>query len=82
MKSQRKRLKIEFISRDRFRTVVNVLGDSFGAGIIEHFSREELKRSAITLENGHANGNLNGDIKIAPVLQTPTATLTIDDTRM
>lgn len=28
---------------DRFRTAVNVLGDSFGAGIVEHLSRDDLK---------------------------------------
>lgn len=28
---------------DRFRTAVNVLGDSFGAGIVEYLSREDLK---------------------------------------
>ena len=28
--------------RDRFRTVVNVLGDAIGAGIVEHLSRDEL----------------------------------------
>lgn len=30
---------------DRIRTVVNVLGDSFGAAIVEHFSKKELKVS-------------------------------------
>lgn len=30
---------------DRIRTVVNVLGDSFGAAIVEHFSKDELKQS-------------------------------------
>lgn len=28
---------------DRFRTVVNVLGDSFGAAIVDHYSQSELK---------------------------------------
>ena len=28
---------------DRFRTAVNVLGDSLGAGIVHHFSSKELK---------------------------------------
>lgn len=28
--------------RDRFRTTVNVLGDSIGAGVVEHLSRDDL----------------------------------------
>lgn len=27
---------------DRFRTTVNVLGDSFGVGIVQHYSRKQL----------------------------------------
>jgi len=27
---------------DRFRTAINVLGDSFGAGIVDHLSRNDL----------------------------------------
>ena len=29
-------------NRDRIRTAVNVLGDSFGAGIVEHLSQDDL----------------------------------------
>lgn len=32
-------------SRDRIRTVVNVLGDAIGAGIVGHLSRDELKNA-------------------------------------
>lgn len=42
---------------DRIRTVVNVLGDSFGAAIVEHFSRNELKAvPAIQNNNNGMNG--------------------------
>lgn len=38
--------KIQFflpaIYRDRFRTAVNVLGDAYGAGIVEHLSRNDI----------------------------------------
>lgn len=30
------------IYRDRFRTAVNVLGDAYGAGIVEHLSRNDI----------------------------------------
>merc|ERR1711902_241519 len=33
---------------DRFRTAINVLGDSLGAGIVSHLSQNELE----TLDNG------------------------------
>lgn len=29
-------------SRDRFRTTVNVLGDTFGVGIVHHYTRKQL----------------------------------------
>jgi Na+/H+-dicarboxylate symporter len=56
---------------DRIRTVVNVLGDSFGAAIVEHFSRKELKvapeaQNNNTTKNGrslssmHIDDNANG----------------------
>jgi len=34
---------------ERFRTIVNVLGDSFGAGIVAHLSKGDLEN--IPLEN-------------------------------
>ena len=33
-----------FFYRDRFRTTVNVLGDSIGAGVVEHMSRDDLRK--------------------------------------
>jgi Na+/H+-dicarboxylate symporter len=41
---------------DRIRTVVNVLGDSFGAAIVEHFSKEELKVAPAPTNNNVQNG--------------------------
>jgi len=54
-------------SSDRIRTVVNVLGDSFGAAIVEHFSKKELK----TFPDPHAITNNNNNNAIVP--------MTIDD---
>uniref|UniRef100_A0A7M4E915 Amino acid transporter n=1 Tax=Crocodylus porosus TaxID=8502 RepID=A0A7M4E915_CROPO len=35
---------------DRFRTMVNVLGDAFGAGIVEKLSKRELEQMDVTSE--------------------------------
>ena len=34
--------KCFYFSSDRFRTATNVLGDSFGAAIVEHLSKKDL----------------------------------------
>lgn len=51
---------------DRFRTAVNVLGDSYGAGIIEHLSREDLKTFAILDDTVEAKVDSNGPY-VAPL---------------
>ncbi|KAL9964480.1 hypothetical protein ACROYT_G028126 [Oculina patagonica] len=42
---------------DRFRTVLNVLGDAIGAGIVEHLSRDELREADKSkMEEGEKDG--------------------------
>ncbi|NXR02131.1 EAA3 protein, partial [Sagittarius serpentarius] len=40
---------------DRFRTMVNVLGDAFGTGIVEKLSKKELQQMDVTSEVNIAN---------------------------
>ncbi|XP_046361676.2 excitatory amino acid transporter 3-like [Haliotis rufescens] len=46
---------------DRFRTAINVLGDAFGAGIVAHLARNELKNMDNDIEFGDGQTN-NGYI--------------------
>lgn len=45
---------------DRFRTAVNVLGDAFGAGIVEHLSRGDLHSLIYLDEAMEVRGESNG----------------------
>ncbi|XP_078069985.1 excitatory amino acid transporter 3 [Mustelus asterias] len=56
---------------DRFRTMVNVLGDSFGAGIVEKLSRKELHQ-----------GDPQGGINIVNPFAVETSSSNKSETRM
>merc|ERR1711874_528831 len=48
---------------DRFRTTINVLGDSLGAGLVYHLSRDELDKM------GHANKHMDGGFEAVPMTE-------------
>jgi len=41
---------------DRFRTAINVLGDAFGAGIVNHLSQGDLQNLSLEEEPTSPNG--------------------------
>ena len=43
---------------DRFRTAINVLGDSIGAGIVFHLSKDQLSSDELD-DLGHTDQELN-----------------------
>uniref|UniRef100_A0A8C3CQ16 Amino acid transporter n=1 Tax=Cairina moschata TaxID=8855 RepID=A0A8C3CQ16_CAIMO len=55
--------------RDRFRTMVNVLGDAFGTGIVEKLSKKELEQM-----------DVNSEVNIVNPFALETTTLDNDET--
>lgn len=52
---------MNFPCRDRIRTVVNVMGDSIGAGVVMHLCRkdlEKLKENSAAIEEKFATSHL------------------------
>lgn len=49
------RTMFDYCFRDRIRTCTNVLGDTFGAGIIDHLSRKDIAEfnNKTNVESGH-----------------------------
>lgn len=41
--------------RDRFRTMINVLGDAYGAGIVQSLSQKDVERIVLTSDVDLAN---------------------------
>ena len=52
---------------DRFRTAINVLGDSIGAGIVSHLSSQEL-RKIDSMEGGKNEGLVNDGMELSEKL--------------
>jgi Na+/H+-dicarboxylate symporter len=50
------------VSRDRFRTTINVLGDSIGAGIVDHLSKSELQKLGQPNPDADKVGSQNGEV--------------------
>ncbi|RWS19807.1 hypothetical protein B4U80_01859, partial [Leptotrombidium deliense] len=49
---------------DKFRTTVNVLGDSFGAAVVAHLSAKELNKSIVIVERAMAPSVENADFSV------------------
>ena len=57
--SKKFKLVTNFFFRDRFRTMINVEGDAFGAGIIEHLSKEELATMSEAMDDMDVREQIN-----------------------
>ena len=47
----------------RFRTAINVLGDSIGAGLVYHMSKDELDKMS------HASKHMDGGFEAVPMTE-------------
>lgn len=50
---------------DRFRTAINVLGDSIGAGLVYHLSKNELE----ALDAGKTGNDAKGEFEAVPMIE-------------
>ena len=57
---------------DRFRTSINVIGDAFGAGIVEHMSANDLKKFNNKIEDDLIENN---DLKLLPTFTSSDVTI-------
>jgi solute carrier family 1 (high affinity glutamate transporter) protein 1 len=62
---------------DRFRTAINVLGDAYGSGIVEHLSKKELQQFICQQEskkedklneiNGHSSSSSSSTVSATSI---------------
>ena len=55
--------KYSFFAPSRFRTAINVLGDSIGAGLVYHMSKDELDKMS------HAAKHMDGGFEAVPMTE-------------
>ncbi|XP_038178973.1 excitatory amino acid transporter 1 isoform X4 [Arvicola amphibius] len=68
---------------DRLRTTTNVLGDSLGAGIVEHLSRQELKNRDVEMGNSMIEENeMKKPYQLIAQDNEPEKPLTDSETKM
>lgn len=46
---------------DRFRTVVNIMGDAYGTGIVAYYSRDQIAQTQV-VEPEESHQKFNGDV--------------------
>ncbi len=57
-----------YFCSDRFRTAINVFGDSIGCAIVQHLSRKELN----AIDDKQIIDAKNSDIKLETTYDNPT----------